>query len=29
VVQKINNDGTQSGTPGKLHRMISVIISES
>ena len=29
VVQKINNDGSQSGTPSKLHRMISVIISES
>lgn len=27
VVQKINNDGAQSGTPTKLHRMISVIIS--
>jgi cyclophilin family peptidyl-prolyl cis-trans isomerase len=29
VVDKINNDGSQSGTPSKLHRIISVIISES
>lgn len=29
VVQKINNDGSQSGTPNKLHRMVSVVISVS
>ena len=29
VVNKINSDGTQAGTPQKLHRMISVIISVS
>lgn len=29
VVNAINADGTQAGTPKKLHRMISVIISES
>ena len=29
VVDKINNDGASSGTPVKLHRMISVKITES
>ena len=29
VVDKINNDGSSSGTPNKLHRMISVEILES
>ena len=29
VVEKINSDGSQSGTPAKLHRMISVVISET
>jgi cyclophilin family peptidyl-prolyl cis-trans isomerase len=29
VVQKINADGAASGTPTKLHRMVSVTISES
>jgi cyclophilin family peptidyl-prolyl cis-trans isomerase len=29
VVQAINNDGTTSGTPKVIHRMLSVTISES
>ena len=29
IVEKINSDGSQSGTPAKYHKILSVLITES